>query len=191
MPKNTPPSGSTPPSQRIDACQGALGVVVALAMPACQTVLAEASSNGAPLGQDRTVRGWMLLSDNVLDGLRGIERAPHCDINHFQMSCHVIHDLRHARDEHRLEIAQTLTEAAREAGIQQVALRDRMLYWLNDASSEECGEAGGGAGEEFQPSHLPAADQGGDKKQKKCGPHAIVPPRVRCSTGGGKAKKLY
>ena len=117
--------------QRITACLIPLVVTLALLLPACQTAPAEEPFEPAPLAKDQPVRGWMILSDSVPDGLRVIERAPDYDINHLQISHHIIHDLRHVRDEERLEIAETLTEAAHEAGIQEVVLWDRTLYWLD------------------------------------------------------------
>ena len=85
----------------------------------------------APLSLDQPVRGWMILSDSVDDGLYVIDRAKDYDINHLQISHHVIHDLRHVRNDSRLEIAQIFTEAAHDAGIQEVVLWDRALYDLD------------------------------------------------------------
>ncbi|MCH8474036.1 MAG: hypothetical protein LAT55_02285 [Opitutales bacterium] len=84
----------------------------------------------APLGPDDPVRGWMILSDSVEDGLEVIRRAEAYDINHLQISHHVIHDLAHVRDSRRLKIAKIFTEAAHEAGIQEVVLWDRVLHHL-------------------------------------------------------------
>ncbi len=84
----------------------------------------------APLADGEPVRGWMILSDSLTDGLRVIERAPDYDINHLQISHHVVHDLRHVRDERRRGIAHVFTEAAHEAGIQEVVLWDRVLYYM-------------------------------------------------------------
>ncbi|MCC5830459.1 MAG: hypothetical protein JJU36_13520 [Phycisphaeraceae bacterium] len=96
----------------------------------CRATPAEAPFKPAPLAKGQPVRGWTILSDSLPDGLRVIERAPAYDINHLQISHHVIHDLRHVRDPRRLELAQRMTEAAHEAGIQEVVLWDRTLYGL-------------------------------------------------------------
>lgn len=84
----------------------------------------------APLRADQPVRGWMILSDSVEDGLEVIRRSAEYDINHLQISHHVIHNLAHVRDERRLRIAHTLTRAAHGAGIQEVVVWDRVLHHL-------------------------------------------------------------
>ncbi len=102
-------------------------------MTACSGTDNSSSSGNAsrPLSADQEIRGWMILSDDVDGGLRTIQRAADYDINHLQISHHVIHDLRHVRDPKRLEIAKILTEAAKNAGIQEVAFWDRNLYPLS------------------------------------------------------------
>jgi len=89
------------------------------------------SAQPQPLSAAQSVRGWMLLSNRVDDGLHVIERAKDYDINHLQLSHHIIHDLRHVRDESRLARVHRLTEAAHQAGIQEVVLWDRTLYSLS------------------------------------------------------------
>ena len=84
----------------------------------------------SPLRADQPVRGWMILSDNVEKGLEVIERASAYDINHLQLSHHIIHNLAHVRDERRRNIANTFTKAAHEAGIQEVVLWDHVLHHL-------------------------------------------------------------
>ena len=84
-----------------------------------------------PLSIDQPIRGWMLLSDNIENDLRVIERAAAYEINHLQLSHHIIHDLRHVRDEDRLAGISKLTDAAHQAGIQEVVLWDHALYPLS------------------------------------------------------------
>src|SRR5690606_42147223 len=63
-----------------------------------------------PLGLNDPVRGWIILSDNLEEGLSVIDRAPAYDINHLQLSHHVIHDLRHVREPERLDLANRSEE---------------------------------------------------------------------------------
>lgn len=81
-----------------------------------------------PLALDEPVKGWLILSNDIEGGLRTIEHARKYNINHLQISHEVIHDLRHVRDKERLKVAEILTEAAHNAGIQEVAFWDRALY---------------------------------------------------------------
>lgn len=85
----------------------------------------------SPLSLDQPVRGWIILSDSEPDGLTVIQAAAAYDINHLQISHEIVHDLRHVRDEPRRRLAQTLTDAAHAAGIQEVVLWDRSLYPLD------------------------------------------------------------
>ena len=84
-----------------------------------------------PLGLNDPVRGWIILSDNLEEGLSVIDRAPAYDINHLQLSHHVIHDLRHVREPERLDLANALIARARQNGIQEVVVWDRSLYNLD------------------------------------------------------------
>ena len=81
-----------------------------------------------PLQAGDPVRGWIILSDNLEEGLKVIERAPEYDINHLQLSHDIIHDLKHVRDPRRLKIARTLIRKAHDTGIQEVLVWDRALY---------------------------------------------------------------
>lgn len=84
-----------------------------------------------PLREDQEIRGWNILSDEVEGGIKTIERATDYGINHLQISHETIMDLRHVREEHRLGVADRLTVAAHEAGIQEVAFWDHALYPLD------------------------------------------------------------
>src|SRR5690625_3264505 len=68
-----------------------------------------------PLDLTEPVRGWMILSDNEEEGLYVIENAARYNINHLQISHHVIHSLRHVREEDRRNLANRLTDAAHSA----------------------------------------------------------------------------
>lgn len=88
------------------------------------------STTGA-LKPDQPVRGWSILSDSETDGLAVIAAAPRYDINHLQLSHHVIHDLRQVRDERRRALTNKFTRAAHQAGVQEVVLWDHALYDLD------------------------------------------------------------
>lgn len=88
-------------------------------------------SNPKPLNVDETVKGWIILSDNIHEDSLVIEKSSDYNINHLQISHHLIHDLRHVRDSERLEKAKILTNYAHSQGIQEVVLWDRSLYELD------------------------------------------------------------
>ncbi|MDD2299541.1 MAG: hypothetical protein PHQ67_01175 [Fermentimonas sp.] len=91
----------------------------------------KSNNNNKPLSIDETVKGWIILSDNVHEDSLVIEKSSEYDINHLQISHHLIHDLRHVRDTERLRKAEILTNYAHSQGIQEVALWDRSLYELD------------------------------------------------------------
>lgn len=84
-----------------------------------------------PLNLNEAVKGWIILSDNLEEGLSVIDHAKEYNINHLQLSHDVIHDLRHVRDPKRLEIAKAFINHAHEKGIQEVVVWDRSLYDLS------------------------------------------------------------
>ncbi len=84
-----------------------------------------------PLKIDETVKGWIILSDNLQEDLFVVDNAPDYDINHLQISHDLIHDLRHVRIPERLEKANMLIKHAHAKGIQEVVLWDRSLYNLD------------------------------------------------------------
>lgn len=87
-------------------------------------------SNPKPLSVDEVVKGWIILSDDVHEGSMVIDKSSDYDINHLQISHHLIHDLKHVRDPERLEKADILVNYAHSKGIQEVVLWDRALYEL-------------------------------------------------------------
>lgn len=86
---------------------------------------------GQPLDPDQPIRGWNILSDDLKGGLETVQRAAEYGINHLQISHQTIMDLRQVRDPERFKVAEKLTEAAHEAGIQEVAFWDHALYPLD------------------------------------------------------------
>lgn len=101
-----------------------------IALAGCRTSIEPEAFSPSPLPDGEPVRGWNILSNSLEDGLRTIERASAYDINHLQISHELIHDLRHVREPRRMDVARKLTEAAHEAGIQEVVFWDRVLHEL-------------------------------------------------------------
>lgn len=85
----------------------------------------------SPLSDGQQVRGWIILSDNLEDGYRVIEKAAEYKINHLQLSHQVVHDLRQILDPKKLGIANAFTKRAHEKGIREVVLWDHALYNLD------------------------------------------------------------
>ncbi|MFB6273695.1 MAG: hypothetical protein ABEL51_12450 [Salinibacter sp.] len=107
-----------------------MSVLLLATLPLTVGLLPE-TGQAQPLSDDQEIRGWNILTDSVESGLTTIERAAEYDINHLQISHQTIMDLRHVRDEDRLAAAKTLTNAAHDAGIQEVAYWDHALYPLD------------------------------------------------------------
>jgi len=80
---------------------------------------------------DLEIRGWTILSDSKADALAVIEAAGSYDINHLQLSHHVVHNLMEVRDERKRRLVAELTDAAHQAGISDVLLWDHCLYDLD------------------------------------------------------------
>jgi hypothetical protein len=80
---------------------------------------------------DAEIRGWTILSDSNADALAVIEAAGSYDINHLQLSHHVVHNLKEVRDEGKRRLVTELTEAAHRASISDVLLWDHCLYELD------------------------------------------------------------
>lgn len=105
--------------------------IVLAMLIACMFSCTKKMDGFRPLGIDEEVRGWIILSDDLENDLSVIDNAFKYDINHLQLSHHLIHDLRHVRDPERLEKAKILIGHAHSVGIQEVVLWDRSLYELD------------------------------------------------------------
>lgn len=77
------------------------------------------------------IRGWNILSDHFENACTVINASQEYNINHLELSHHLIMDLRHARDERRRELTNNLTDSAHTAGIQDVFVWDRAFYHMN------------------------------------------------------------
>lgn len=112
-------------------------VVVALAFAgALQPGPAEARTAPEPAragadGAGSPVRGWTILSDSDKGADEVLAAAPSYDVNHLQISHHIVHDLREVREEKKRVQANRITAAAHRAGIDEVAIWDHALYRLD------------------------------------------------------------
>lgn len=99
-----------------------------LLLALCTTVPAGAE----PLDAKTPVRGWTILSNSEPDALAVIAAAKAYNINHLELSHHIVHDLREMRgDAPRQALVNRLVDAAHKSGIRQVLLWDHALYDLN------------------------------------------------------------
>jgi len=79
-----------------------------------------------------SVRGWNILSDNKENGLRVIDvAAKDYNINHLQLSHHIVHDLKDIRKDEKRDLVNLLTKQAHEKGISEVCIWDHALYGMN------------------------------------------------------------
>ncbi|HKH90635.1 MAG TPA: hypothetical protein VKA54_02465 [Gemmatimonadaceae bacterium] len=83
-----------------------------------------------PLRADEQVRGWTILSDHESDDLAVIAVARRYDIDHLELSHHVVMDLNEVRDERKRGLVNRLTDSAHAAGIREVVVWDHALYEL-------------------------------------------------------------
>ncbi len=77
------------------------------------------------------VRGWNILSDHFENGCEVINASPFYEINHLELSHHLIMDLRHVRTDWRRETTERLIDSAHHAGIRDVFVWDRAFYPLD------------------------------------------------------------
>ena len=74
------------------------------------------------------IRGWNILSDNIAIAEQNIKSARNYDINHLQLSHHLIHNLKEISDTTKLEKINHLIRLAHEQGIENVLIWDHALY---------------------------------------------------------------
>lgn len=77
------------------------------------------------------VRGWIILSDNIENAVTTIKAARDYQINHLQLSHHIIHDLMEARKEPVRQQVNELTRLAHQEGIRDVLIWDHSFYKLD------------------------------------------------------------
>ena len=78
------------------------------------------------------IRGWNILSDNIEIAEETIYYAKNYNINHLQLSHHLIHNLKEVSDKSKLKTIKHLTTLAHNVGIEKV-FRNRMecqyVFW--------------------------------------------------------------
>lgn len=78
-----------------------------------------------------TKRGWNLLAHNKEKGFKALAHANDYNINHLQISHHIIMDLQHVKEKERLDLCRKLTKEAHKKGIEEVTVWDHQLYSLD------------------------------------------------------------
>ena len=74
------------------------------------------------------IRGWNILSDNIEIAEETIYYAKNYNINHLQLSHHLIHNLKEVSDKNKLKTVKHLTTLAHNVGIEKVFIWDHALY---------------------------------------------------------------
>ncbi|MFW5757485.1 MAG: hypothetical protein ACOCYO_02275 [Bacteroidota bacterium] len=74
------------------------------------------------------VRGWNILSDHFDNALEVIEASKDYQINHLELSHHLIMDLQHVKTEWLREKTNQLIDSEHKAGIKDVFVWDRAFY---------------------------------------------------------------
>ena len=77
---------------------------------------------------NKDVRGWIILSDDMNAAVRTIKAAKEYDINQLQLSHEIIHDLREIKNEKVCAQVNELVNLAHSEGINEVLLWDHSLY---------------------------------------------------------------
>ena len=103
-------------------------ICAALFAVSALTVACSSESSLPPYGQ---VQGWNILSDSYDDALVTLAAAREYNVNHLQLSHHLIMDLREIREPERRAKVTSLIDRAHEAGIPEVVLWDHALYGLD------------------------------------------------------------
>jgi len=76
------------------------------------------------------IRGWNILSDNEENAHKVIDAAHEYQINHLQLSHHIVHDLRDVKHENKQILCNKLIHYAHKKGIAEVTVWDHALYPL-------------------------------------------------------------
>ena len=77
---------------------------------------------------NKDVRGWIILSDDMNAAIQTIKAAKEYDINQLQLSHEIIHDLREIKNEKVCAQVNELVNLAHSEGINEVLLWDHSLY---------------------------------------------------------------
>jgi hypothetical protein len=105
------------------------GVMLVIVAAGCASK-PDPAPRGTPLSLDTPVRGWTILSDSEQDDLAVIAAAKSYNINHLQLSHHLVHDLRDMTRFTRDKVNR-LIDAGHRAGISEVVVWDHVLNDIN------------------------------------------------------------
>lgn len=77
------------------------------------------------------IEGWNILSAQEELANMVIDSSVSYEINHLQLSHHIVMDLRHVKNPKRATLVNRLTQRAHKRGIEEVCIWDHALYPLN------------------------------------------------------------
>lgn len=80
---------------------------------------------------DTQIRGWIILSDDMENAVTTIKAAGNYNINHLQLSHHIIHNLKDIRKDAVRKQVNELTGLAHREGIKEVLVWDHSFYDLS------------------------------------------------------------
>ncbi|MEO1021808.1 MAG: hypothetical protein AAFW89_04640 [Bacteroidota bacterium] len=77
------------------------------------------------------IRGWNLLSSDLIAGKRALDKADEYTINHLQLSHQLIMDLKDVRNPKKYQPAKQFIEEARSKQVEDILVWDHALYSLS------------------------------------------------------------
>ena len=78
-----------------------------------------------------SIIGWNILSDDMDDAERLLEKAKEYNVNQLQISHDIVHDLRMVRNPQKQKQVNYITNKAHDNGVESVLVWDHALYKLN------------------------------------------------------------
>ncbi|MFS4416666.1 hypothetical protein [Maribacter sp. 2307ULW6-5] len=88
------------------------------------------------------IRGWNILTNIPEEGEAIIQRAKEYEVNHLQLSHHLIMDLKDARDKRKVALVNSFIDKAHQENIKEVLVWDHALYNLDYYPDEFKNSAG-------------------------------------------------
>jgi len=87
-------------------------------------------SLGSKSDRSNKIIGWNILSSNKANVIKVIKSAKKYNVNHLQLSHHIIHDLREIKDPQKQKLVNELIDEAHQNNIPEVVIWDHALYNL-------------------------------------------------------------
>ncbi len=84
-----------------------------------------------PSKKNSPIQGWNILTNNDSIAVEVIEKAADQEVNHLQLSHHIVMDLRDVKEPAVAQKVNRLTKLAHEKGIEEVTIWDHSLYELD------------------------------------------------------------